>query len=512
MEQFLSSNKRIAKNTVYMYARMFVTMLIGLYSSRVILAALGFDDYGLYNVVGGIIAMFSFIDGALSNTTSRYITYHIGLNDNNRLQEVFSTSFYIHVAIAILIVILGETLGLWYVCNKLVVPEGRFVAAMVLYQFTVITAAINIISVPFNASIIAHERMSAFAIIAIIDSVLKLLIAISLKYVPADKLVYYGLMILLVQIMDNTIYWAYCYKHFPGIRVKRYFDKPLFKEMTGFTGWSLIGNFSHVFFTQGINLILNYFFGTAVNAARGIAVQVDFIVQQFANNVQTPINPQIIKSYAQNDKDRMFSLVYASSRFCFYLLLLLTLPIILEANFLLTIWLGDYPDHTVNFLRITLVTVLLQALVTPMFMVNLASGKVRIYQIVMSVISIIFIPVAFMAVKYSGIPETVFLCTLLMTIVEIIARIFIIHNQVGLPRKEYLTRVLFNVILVAGLSCIVPYLVHTQLEQGVLRFLIVGFASVCSIGFVVFFIGMRNNERHFVINYLKGKFNDWAHK
>lgn len=498
-----TDNKRIAKNTVYMYARMFVTMLIGLYTSRVVLASLGFEDYGLYNVVGGIIAMFGFLNGAMTNTTSRYITFYLGKNDDNRLKEVFSTAFYIHVIIAIIIIVLGETIGLWYVYNKLVVPDGRFTAAMWLYQFTVITSAVNIISVPFNASVIAHERMSTFALVAIVDSVLRLGIALSLSYAPFDRLVYYGGMILFVQLMNNAFYWIYSSKRLNGIRLVVVFDKALLKEMFGFTGWNLFGNFSYIFFTQGLNLILNYFCGAAVNAARGIAVQVDGIVRQFATNVQTAINPQIIKSYAQSDKERFFSLIFASSRYCFYLLLLLALPIILEADFLLTLWLGNYPEHTINFLRITLATVTLEALVTPMFMANLASGKVKIYQLVISIISIVFIPITFLAIRITRVPEVVFICTLIMTIVEIIARIFIVHGQVGLSRGLYVRRVLVKVFLVSVLASVFPVLIHMQMEEGLIRFLVVGFVCVVSVVTVVFFIGINKNERDYAIRYLR---------
>lgn len=510
-QQHISDNKRMAKNTVYMYARMFVTMLIGLYTSRVVLASLGFEDYGLYNVVGGIIAMFGFLNGAMTNTTSRYITFYLGKNNLKRLQDVFSTAFYIHLLIAVIIVVLGETIGLWYVFEKLVVPEGRFMAAMWLYQFTIITAAANIISVPFNASIIAHEKMSTYAILAIIDSVSKLVIAISIVHVPFDRLIYYGLMIMLVQLMNNAICWVYCTKRFEGVRIKILFDRPLFKEMFGFTGWNLFGNFSHVFFTQGLNLILNFFCGTAVNAARGIAVQVEGVVRQFATNIQTAINPQIIKSYAQSENDRFFSLIFASSRYCFYLLFLLALPIILEADFLLTLWLGVFPEHTINFLRITLVTVTLEALVTPMFMANLASGKVKIYQIVMCVISVLFIPITFYAIKITKVPETVFICMLLMTIVEIIARIFIVHYQVDLPKGQYFKKVILNVFLVAVCSSVLPVLIHIQMPfSGWLRFIIVGIVSFLSVGLVSFYIGANKHERLIVKSYVLARIKSYV--
>lgn len=498
-----SDNKRIAKNTVYMYIRMFATMLISLYTSRVVLASLGFEDYGLYNVVGGIIAMFGFLNGALSQTTSRYITYYLGKNDIKRLIAIFSTGFYIHVLLAFFIVLLAETVGLWYVYNKLVVPVGRFAAAMWLYQFTVITAAANIISVPFNASIISHEKISAYAFITIAESVLKLIVAISLAHVSFDSLIYYGAMLLLIQLSYNVFGWVYSIKKFEGIRIQRVFDRGMFKEMFGFTGWNLLGNFSYMFFSQGINLMLNFYFGTAVNAARGIAVQVEGVVRSFATNIQTAINPQIVKSYAQDDKHRMFSLMFASSRYCYYLLFLLALPIILEADYILSLWLGSYPEHTVNFLRITLLNVTFEALSTPMFMANLASGKVKIYQICMGITSLVFIPITFVVLKMSLIPEVVFLCLLAIRFVEMVERIFIVHAQIGLPRRKYLKEVIFNVAIVAVLSSIVPIAVHMQMSSGLIRFLIVGFVCVISAGTVVFFIGMSPNERKMFVDYVK---------
>ena len=500
-----SDNKRIAKNTLYMYIRMFITMLIGLYTSRVVLASLGFDDYGLYNVIGGIIAMFGFINTAMTNTTSRYITFYLGKKDVPRLQQVFSTSFYIHLLIAALIVVLGETIGLWYLNNKLVVPEGRMTAAFWLYQFTVITAVANILSVPFNAAIIAYERISAFAFISIIDSFLKLLIAVSLVYSPFDKLIYYGSMILLIQLMDNAIYWVYCYQKLEGIRVIRIFDRNIFKEMFGFTGWNMFGSFSYIFFTQGINLILNAFFGTAINAARGIAVQVEGIVRQFASNVQTAINPQIIKSYAQDDTNRFFSLIFASSRYCFYLLFLLALPLMLEADYLLKLWLVNFPDHTISFMRLTLASVTLEALATPLFIANLASGKVKVYQICISIIDFIFIPITLLAIKYTIIPETVFVCTLILRLIEIIARVFIVHWQVNLPRLAYVKEVVVNTFVVSLIASVAPILMHMDLSEGFWRLVIVSASSLISVLSVVYLIGLSNDERKYANRLIKSK-------
>ena len=303
MSEKLSNNKRIAKNTLFMYFRMFFTMCISLYTSRVVLATLGFKDYGLYNVIGGIIAMFGFINGAMSNTTSRFITFALGKGDIKRLKLVFSMAFAIHCLIAVLIVIFGETVGLWFLYNKMVIPEGRMFAANWLYQLSIGTAVLSIISVPYSSSIIAHEKMDVYAYISIFDSVMKLLIVFALAVAPFDKLIFYATLLFGVQVIDFLFNQIYCHHKFSETHVAKVWDKEVFKSMFSFAGWSMAGNFSYIFYTEGINLLLNMFCGTAVNAARGIAVQVQGVMKQFSTNIQTAINPQIIKSYSQDDLD-----------------------------------------------------------------------------------------------------------------------------------------------------------------------------------------------------------------
>ncbi|PWJ61059.1 MULTISPECIES: lipopolysaccharide biosynthesis protein [unclassified Fibrobacter] len=473
-------------------------MAVSLYTSRVVLRVLGAEEYGLYNVIGGIIAMFGFLNGAMTNTTSRYITFFLGQKNFKRLSDVFSMSFIIHATIALIIILLGETIGLWYLYEKLVIPDGRFQAAFWLYQLSIASAVIGILYVPFNATIIAHEKMSAFAYISILDAILKLSIVFALIHAPYDKLIFYGVLIFFVQIIDIAIYFGYCKIKFKETKLHFYWDSRLFKEMFGFAGWSLLGNFSFFFFNQGINLMLNAFCGPAVNAARGIAVQVDGVIKNFASNVQTAINPQIIKSYAENNHERMFTLVFASSRFCFYLLFVLSLPVMVEASSILQLWLGQVPDHTVNFIRITLANVILDAIVNPMFTTNLATGKVKIYHICISIISYGFMPITYFAIKYSLLPESVFVCTLSCTVIGIIARIFIIKSQVGMPISTYMKKVLLPIFIVTMLSATPAVCIHNILPQSFT-------SSIISITFCVFsviastyFWGITKQERTFV--------------
>ena len=486
---------------------MFIIMCVSLYTSRIVLSTLGVEDYGLYNVVGGIIAMFGFLNGSMSNTTSRYIAFYLGRNDVKMLSDFFSMAFIIHLCIAIIILFLGETIGLWYFYNKLVIPHGRFDAALWLYQLSVASTIMNILYVPFNASIIAHEKMGTFAYISIFDSLLKLVIVFCLKWSPYDKLIFYSTLLFSVSVIDVLIYLVYCKIKFQEIKFRWFWDAVLFKEMFGFAGWSLLGNFSYLFYNQGINLLLNAFCGPAINAARGIAVQVDGVIKNFATNVQTALNPQIIKSYAENNLERMSSLVFASSRFCFYLLFFLSLPVLVETEYILGVWLGQYPNHTVSFIRITLINVILDSLVNPLFTANLACGKVKIYQIVISLISYGFMPLTYLAIKKTNLPESVFLCVLACTMIGIIARIYILKIQIGIPTLMYINKVIFPIIKVGLISSIIPLIIDSLMTDSFVAFLLVSVVCVCSVALTIYICGISKNERIIVNNIVIGKIN-----
>ena len=487
-------------NTLLMYIRMFITMVVGLYTSRIVLQTLGVVDYGLYNVVGGIVTMFTFINGAMINATIRYITFYLGKKDDSMLNTVFNMASIVHLVLGLAIVLLGETVGLWFLNNKMQIPADRMFACFCLLQFSIATTFLNILYVPYNACVIAHEKMSAFAYISIMDVFLKLAIVVSLRWITADRLIVYGLLLSLVGVIDLCIYFVYCKKRFAETKLRRIWNKPLFKEMLSFAGWGLIGNFSYVFYSQGVNILLNMFCGPAVNAARGVAVQVEGVVKQFANNVQTAINPQIIKSYAADDKERTYSLVFASSRYCFYLLFLLSLPIMIEAEFVLNLWLGEnaVPEHTVNFIRIILCIALLDAFINPLFTANLASGKLKLYQICVCSVSYVFMFITYFAIKFTGIPESVFLCLLISTTIGVGVRIYVIHRQIQLPVSEYIRNVISKVVIVVAASIILPIAVHNVLETGWASFLASSAASVISVTSIIYLYGIGPQERSWV--------------
>lgn len=344
----MADGKRIAKNTLMLYLRMFLVMGISLYTSRIVLEQLGIVDYGIYNVVGGVVAMFGFINASMAASTQRYLTFDLGRKDLEHLNITFNTSLHIHVIIALVVVSIGEIGGVWFMYNKMQIPPDRMTAAFWVFQFSLASMIVTFINVPYNALIIAYEKMSAFAYISILEVVMKLGIAFLLMASPIDRLIYFAILNFVSSIIVRIIYTIYCSRNFAAVKLRRLFNKSLFKEMSGFAGWSLFGQLAAIGFTQGLNVLLNMFFGPAVNAARGVAVQVQGAVSQFSMNFQTAINPQITKSYAQQDFGNMHMLVCRSSKFTYFLLFALTLPILLETPYILNLWLKEVPDYTVD--------------------------------------------------------------------------------------------------------------------------------------------------------------------
>lgn len=490
-----SDNKRIAKNTVMLYIRMFFTMAVSLFTSRVILQTLGVTDYGINNVVGGVVSMFSFLNGAMASATQRYLNVDIAKGNEEHLKTTFRTAMQIHMMIALAIFILAETVGLWFVIEKLVIPEERMTAAMWVYQFSIIASMVGIISLPYNADIIAHERMGAFAYISIMDVVLKLIIVYMLVISPFDKLITYSALFLCVNLLDRFIYNIYCKRHFTEVNFSFKIDKKLFKEMSSFAGWSLWGNIAYVLFTQGLNMLLNMFFGPAVNAARGIAVQVQGIIQGFVANVQTAVNPQITKSYAQQNLHRMHKLMYTSSKFCFYLLFLIVLPVSLEAHQILHAWLGIVPEHTVWFFRLIAFIMLTETLANPYIVANQATGKVKLYQAVCGGLLLCIVPIAYVVLKLGGNPESVYIVHGCIAIITQITRVYMMRNLIDLPMMTYARRVVLPILAVAIVASIVPLLAYNEMTVNLFSFLIVCTLCVISTIASAYFLGTSKDEK-----------------
>ena len=493
-----NNNKRIAKNTLLLYFRMLFMMAVALFTSRVVLNTLGVEDYGIYNVVGGVVAMFGFINGSMSSATQRYITFALGKGDKDRLSTVFSTTLQIHTLIAGIIVLLGETVGLWFLYNKMQIPADRMDAAFWVLQCSILSTVVMILSVPYNADIVAHEKMSAFAYISILEVVLKLAVVYLLVVFSFDKLILYAFLILAIQVLIRFCYSIYCNRHFEETKYKHVWDKALFKEMTGFAGWSLFGNLAGVLFGQGLNMLLNVFFGPVVNAARAVAVQVQSAIQQFVGNFQMALNPQITKTYAKGELLEMHKLMYRSARFSFYLLFFLSLPVLFETNFILTVWLKTVPEDTVVFLRIMICTSLIYAIANPLIIANQATGKVRKYQAICGTILLLILPVSYVCLKLGCPAYAVFIVHFVMESVAQLARMIMLRPLIGIRIRDYISYIYRPVLIVAAASLVLPALVYCNMTDGLLRFLCVGMTCVLSVSLASYALGLSANERIFV--------------
>lgn len=495
-----SDNARIARNTLLLYARMLYSLAISLFTSRVILQALGFEDYGLYNVVGSVVTMFTFLRSAMGNATNRYIAYSIGKGEHERMRTVFATCVSVHLIIAGVIVVLCEVVGLWMLYNKMVIPPGRMTACFWVLQMSIFTCALGVVCVPYDAEIIAHEKMSAFAFISILDSTLKLGVAFAVKYFPYDRLLFYGFLLLLISVMNRVIYGVYCHRHFHETRLtKGRVDKGLVKEMFGFASWNLMGNMGSMVCSPVLNLFLNMFFGPVVNAARGIAMQMQSLTYQFISNFQLAVIPQITKTYAVGNLNRMRKLIITSSKFSYFLFLFMALPIALEAKQILSLWLGDVPDHTVSFVRITLVIMLVQSWVQPLHVANLATGEIKKFQTWRGIVMLMMLPIAYIALKMGAAPEVVFVVQLVVSFAAQLVMLVIIRPLIQLSFREYAYEVFIRPGFVSVLASIVPFVLYHYLPKNFWTLLLVCTVSVISVGIFVYWLGLKKNEREMVM-------------
>lgn len=505
MSDTSANNKRIAKNTLLLYIRMLFMLVISLYTSRVILNTLGVVDYGINNVVGGVITMLGFLTGSLGAASSRYITYDLGKGDIAVMKKTFGNILTIHFILAAIILVISETLGLWFMSTQLQIPSERETAAMWVYQFSIFSSVLTVISVPYNATIIAHEKMSAFAYISIADAVLKLLIVYLLVVIPYDKLIIYAILFFCIQVFDRIVYGVYCSRHFAETHTRLRYDGKLFREIFAFAGWTMNGNLAAIGYTQGLNILLNIFFGPAVNAARGIAVQVQGVCQQFCSNFQMALNPQLTKNYAQGDLDNMHRLLVKSSKFSFYILFFIVLPLMFKAEFVLKLWLGIVPEHTVPFLRLILIVGLLYSLSNPIIVSIHATGKLKKFQLIEGTMLLTIVPIAYILLKFFGIrPEYVFVVHIVVELCTQYARLRIVLPMIDMKLEDYFRSVIKPILLVVILSPWLPYITNATVHGQWISFFVVCMICVICISGCVYFIGCTNPERMFIKEKLSG--------
>ena len=502
------NNKTIAKNTLMLYMRAILMMGIGLYTSRIILKALGITDFGIYNAVGGIIAMFGFISSSLSNATSRFITIAIGRGDQNYTNRTYGNIKVMYYILCVVIVLFAETVGLWFLFNKMTIPADRMSAAFWVYQYSVLSSVVGFISVPYNSAIIAHERMSAFAYISLLDATLKLVICFLLQMSPYDKLIVYATLLFFVGVIDRIIYAVYCNKRFEEVHAPARIDKEQLREILTMSGWSLSGNLFWILNTQGVNLILNVFFGPVVNAARGIAMQVQGVMGQFVTNFQTAINPQITKSYANVEYDRMHSLLHLSSKFSYFLMLLMSVPVFIEAPIILKWWLGTIPDNTIVYLRIILLYSVFATLANPLWIAVLATGKLKKYQLWDNMVQALVLPISYIAFKYfHAASYWVFIILLVAEIVEIFVRVWVVLPLINHKYLDYIREVVIPLVLVSFVAPLVPLALSNYLSTNeVVEFFMISVFSVLSSLLFIWLLGMKRSERVYFVEFLKKRY------
>lgn len=503
----MSGNKQIAKNTIYLYFRSFLMMAIGIFSSRIILQALGVDDYGLYGAIGSVVAMFTIINGVLSVGTSRFLTFELGRNDIVKLRKTFSASFVMHSAMAMALFILLETVGLWFVNSRMNIPAGREFAANVVYQLSILTCMLSLTQVPYTACIIAHEKLNIYAYVGIIEVSFKLLLVFLLLYMPfSDNLIAYAIIVACWSIGLQIWYRYYCYHRFSETHLMLVKEKAIYKSMLSYSLWDFVGQFCGTGNSQGLNILINTFFGVAVNAARTIAFQVENAVTQFSNNFMTSVNPQIVKNYACGNTKRFFQLIYEAGKYSYYLLFMVSLPIFLEAEYILQLWLVEVPEYTVLFLRFIMVITLIRVIARPVINGVHATGNVKVLNLTSGVYSAgTFLPAVYFLFK-QGFP--VWWCFIVQafnatvcTMLEIRA----LYKQIPFDVKDYLVKVYLWPISVSLVAGIMPIVTVCYVNASFYRLCLTIILCIASTVLSVYCLGIDNVTRDKVNSLIKNK-------
>ena len=481
-----------------LYIRMLFLMVVNLYTSRVILQALGVEDYGVYNAIAGFIAMFSMVSSAIAGAISRFITFVLGQGDKDKLKKVFSTAIIIQLTLAAIVVVLVEVVGVWFLNTHMTIPDGREVAANWVLQFALATFVLNLWSTPYNAALIAHEKMAAFAYIGIFEGVANLIIAFMVMYSPFDRLIVYGAFICLIALITRMIYNGYCKKHFDECIFKWTFDYNLFKEMFSFAGWNFIGSISGLLRDQGINILFNVFCGPIINAARGLAIQVQTAVFKFSSNFYVAVQPQITKSYASDNVDESHDLVLRSSRFAFLLLTALIVPLITETDFILQLWLKEVPAHTTAFVQIILLCTLIDSLSTPLIYLMLATGNIKRYQIVVGLFNFINFPVAWIILYCGGSPELAQLSIIFFSLGALILRISMLRPLTHFPVRDFMVSTVSRCLFIVTICFIVSLTISQKMDNGLSRFILNFSVTELTLGILLLTIGLNTGEKKFI--------------
>lgn len=502
----MNYNKRIVKNTLMLYFRMLLIMFVSLYTSRVTLKALGIIDYGLYNVLAGSIVIFSFINNSLATATTRFITFHLDKKNIDNIKNVFSTSIHIHLFISLIVLVLSEFIGIWGINNILNIPTNRIFACNIVFQIVIFSAITNILQSPFGALIISNEQMNIYAYIGIIDAISKFAIALLITITPYDKLISFSILQFVATSGIFFFHYYYCKQTYHSIfYISREINYKLTREMLNFSSWNLLGSTAIMLKNQGVNILINIFFGPAINAANGIAYQVNSAVFQFSNNFTTAINPQIIKSYATNDKGRMQNLIIRGCKFSFFLLTFLSIPVILETKYLLTLWLGEFPTYTIIFTRIVLFLTLVECFNYSISCAIQATGKIRIYQITISGINLLIFPLSYILYKLEAPPQSALIISLSISICLLFIRLYFLKKQLGISPLIFLKEVYYKSFLILAICLPIPFCISLYLDESFIRLLTTIVIVLIVNTITIYKIGLSIDEKRFIVNNIKNK-------
>lgn len=500
-----ANNKRIAKNTLMLYIRMIIVMLVTLYTSRVVLHILGSQDYGINNVVGGIVTMLTFMSHTLTHAAQRFFSIELGRGNHERLERVFKVNLTLYTAIAIAVIIIGETVGMWFMHTYLTIPPDRMVAAEWVLHMAILSFCLSMQVLPFRAAIMARENMTILAYISIVEAAAKLGLVFALPYIPIDKLISYALLNFAVHLIINGFYMGFAHVKYPECKYGLSFDKEIMKEITGFTGWTILGHFAIMTRSQGINMLLNVYCGPVVNAARAIAFQVNSAVSHLYTNFFMAVKPQIIKYYSVDNRKEMYKLVTRSSRLCFFLVLLLSIPILTETDYILSLWLKEVPEYTASFVRFILLNTMVESLMPGLTVSLDATGKVRRYQVTVSIIILLSIPIGWWLLAHGYPPYYPMMFIVFLSIIRFFAQLVITKQQLGFTVSGFMKDVMIPVLAVSILAPVIPVLISLKMEEGFLRFVIVLFSSLLLTASLVWLLGMEKNEKLAIRHYVMQK-------
>lgn len=501
-----ASGKTIAKNTVFLYVRMLVVMAVTFFTARVILKSLGATDYGIYNVVGGVVTMLGFLNSALSASTSRFLTYELGVGDTEKLKKTFSASLNLHIAIALLVLIIGETVGLWFFAHKLVIPEDRMMAAFWVYQFSIITTMVNFTQVPYSATLISHENMSVYAYVGLYEAFMKLAIAFVIMYSPIDRLIFYGFLLMTNTVTIQLFYRYFTKRRYEECRFRLVKDKSLYKTLIGYSGWDLFGNLACVCQNQGVSIVLNMFFGPLVNAARAIAVQIQTAVKMFTRNFMVAVRPRVVKNFAENKYDEMYGLTFTAIRFSLVLMMALVLPLLFETDFVLKIWLDEgYPPETALFARIILISAFFDTIENGQNMSFHAIGRIKTGNLVCGTIMILSLPLGYLLLKLGLPAETVFYAVIFTNVLNLVITLFIMKGYVCFSIRKMFKDTFFPVLIVAIITLIGPIVICRQIDMGIGRFLINCVAIEVLLLLSSWFVVLKEQERKQLVKIINNK-------